>query len=82
MPMRLLASVDPVLDGQRLTFTRVGEDRYIDTETGSVWNIFGLAVSGPLAVPHSIRWTTPTRSGSPGRPFIRTPASPMWALEK
>ena len=40
---------DPVLDGHRLTFTRVGEDGYIDTETGSVWNIFGLAVSGPLA---------------------------------
>ena len=38
---------DPVVDGQRLTFKADG-DGFIDEETGSVWNIFGKAESGPL----------------------------------
>lgn len=38
---------DPVVDGQRLTFEADG-DGFIDEETGSVWNIFGKAESGPL----------------------------------
>ncbi|HFE66409.1 MAG TPA: DUF3179 domain-containing protein [Chloroflexi bacterium] len=36
------------LDGQTLTFTAV-DDGFTDEETGSGWNIFGTAVSGPLA---------------------------------
>ena len=35
------------LNGQTLTFT-ANEDGFVDAETGSVWNIFGTAVSGPL----------------------------------
>ncbi len=36
------------LDGQMLTF-RVGPDGFADDQTGSVWNVLGQAVSGPLA---------------------------------
>ena len=36
------------LDGQKLTF-RLGADGFTDNETGSVWNVLGQAVSGPLA---------------------------------
>jgi hypothetical protein len=36
-----------VHDGRPLTFTRV-EDGFVDAETGSRWNVFGTAVSGPL----------------------------------
>lgn len=39
---------DRDLDGQVLTF-RVEEGRIVDEETGSVWNIAGQAVEGPLA---------------------------------
>ncbi len=34
-------------DGQALTFTRTG-DGFVDTQTGSRWDIFGTAVEGPL----------------------------------
>jgi hypothetical protein len=41
------------VDGQSLTFVLNPEDEteesFLDDQTGSVWNIFGLAVSGPLA---------------------------------
>ncbi|MEZ5220556.1 MAG: DUF3179 domain-containing protein [Ilumatobacteraceae bacterium] len=37
----------PVADGRRLTFTTV-DDTFVDTETGSTWNLFGEAVAGPL----------------------------------
>lgn len=49
---------DPVLSGQRLTFTSSGDGLYRDRQTGSLWNVLGQAVSGPLAgerltaVPH------------------------------
>ena len=36
------------LDGQSLTF-RLGADGFVDEQTGSVWNVLGQAVSGPLA---------------------------------
>ncbi len=36
------------LDGQTLTF-RVSADGFADDQTGSVWNVLGQAVSGPLA---------------------------------
>lgn len=39
---------DPVLNGQQLTFRRDGST-FSDEQTGSVWNIVGQALSGPLA---------------------------------
>lgn len=39
---------NPVVDGQRLTFTRQG-DVFVDNETGTTWSIVGQAVEGPLA---------------------------------
>ena len=38
---------DPHLDGQKHTFRAKG-DTILDNETGSVWNILGKAVEGPL----------------------------------
>jgi hypothetical protein len=38
----------PVVDGQVLTFSADG-DTFVDTETGSTWNVFGRATEGPLA---------------------------------
>ena len=37
------------VDGQVLTFTPVGDAAYRDNETGTVWNILGIAQKGPLA---------------------------------
>ena len=37
-----------VLGAERLNFT-VEDDRIVDLETGSLWNVEGLAVEGPLA---------------------------------
>jgi hypothetical protein len=39
---------NPVVDGQKLTFSRDGEV-IVDAETGSTWNIVGQATAGPLA---------------------------------
>ena len=39
---------DPNLDGQKLAFNVEG-DEILDEQTGSVWNLFGQATSGPLA---------------------------------
>lgn len=39
--------LDPVVDGQTLTF-RADGDEFVDDETGSVWTILGQAVDGPL----------------------------------
>lgn len=38
---------DPHVDGQKLTFRPDG-DKIVDVETGSQWNVLGLAVSGSL----------------------------------
>jgi hypothetical protein len=38
----------PEADGQQLTFTAFA-DGFHDTETGSTWNLLGLATAGPLA---------------------------------
>jgi len=38
----------PVVDGQALTFTRSGEG-FTDAETGSTWDILGVATDGQLA---------------------------------
>lgn len=40
---------DPVVAGQRLTFTALSDTEFEDTETGSTWSILGKATSGPLA---------------------------------
>lgn len=42
------AAMRPVADGQRLTL-RIEGNRIVDDETGSVWNVAGVAESGPLA---------------------------------
>ena len=39
----------PVIDGRVLTFSAVGDVLFTDAETGSMWNILGRAVDGPLA---------------------------------
>lgn len=41
-------AVRPVAGGRRLTL-RVEENRIVDDETGSAWNVAGVAESGPLA---------------------------------
>jgi len=38
----------PVVDGIALTFASSG-DSFIDDQTGSMWNLLGIAVSGPFA---------------------------------
>ena len=40
------AVYDPVVDGQKLTFAEKG-GIVVDEETGSTWNMFGRAVTGP-----------------------------------
>ena len=35
--------------GQLLTFDAEGQDRFVDRETGTTWDLFGNAVDGPLA---------------------------------
>ena len=39
----------PVVDGRVLTFTAVDDTLFTDAETGSSWNILGMAIDGPLA---------------------------------
>ena len=45
---------DTHVDGRKLTF-RADSDRFVDNETGSIWNILGQAVEGPLTG----KWLTP-----------------------
>jgi hypothetical protein len=37
------------VDAQVLTFEPQGDDTFLDRETGTTWDLFGKAVSGPLA---------------------------------
>jgi hypothetical protein len=37
------------VDGSRLTFEPTGQDRFVDAETGTTWNLLGHAVEGPLS---------------------------------
>ena len=37
------------LDGQQLTFEAEGDDRFVDAETGTVWDVTGQGLAGPLA---------------------------------
>lgn len=52
------AVFDPELNGRRLTFEEAGEGLFRDNQTGSMWNMSGLATEGELAgqrlepVPH------------------------------
>jgi hypothetical protein len=39
---------DPTLNGEKLTF-QLEADKIVDKQSGSVWNIVGQAVEGPLA---------------------------------
>ncbi len=39
---------DPALDGHKLSF-RFEDGAIVDEETGSIWNVLGQAVDGPLA---------------------------------
>ena len=43
------AVYDPVVEGQRLTFSAAGDVAFTDQETGSTWNLLGQATDGPLA---------------------------------
>ncbi|MEM8858848.1 MAG: DUF3179 domain-containing protein [Chloroflexota bacterium] len=43
------AVYSPVVDGQKLTFSRADDKTFTDDETGSTWNIFGEAIDGDLA---------------------------------
>lgn len=38
-----------IVEDQELTFEPADDDRFLDIETGTVWNILGVAVSGELA---------------------------------
>ena len=38
----------PIVDGQTLTFSKQG-DEIVDEQTGSIWNVLGQAIEGPLA---------------------------------
>jgi hypothetical protein len=37
-----------IIDEQELTFEANGDDTFTDAETGTTWNLLGLAISGPL----------------------------------
>lgn len=39
----------PIVAGQTLTFSAVGDVTFADAETGTTWNILGKAIDGPLA---------------------------------
>lgn len=39
---------DRTVDGQLLTFTSAGDDRFTDDLTGSTWTLLGKAIDGPL----------------------------------
>ncbi len=51
------------LDGQTFTFERGKDDQFTDQQTGSVWNVLGEAVEGPMqgrrlapVVHHNVFW--------------------------
>jgi hypothetical protein len=46
-PVGAAAAYDPRADGRQLTFA-VRDGLIVDEQTGSIWNILGQAVSGPL----------------------------------
>ncbi len=42
-------ALDPVVDGQTLTFSANGDDTFTDDQTGSTWTVLGQATAGELA---------------------------------
>ena len=42
-------ALDPVVDGETLTFTANGDSTFTDDQTGSTWSIIGIATDGELA---------------------------------
>ena len=42
-------ALNPVVDGQTLTFTANGDDTFTDDQTGSTWSILGIALDGEFA---------------------------------
>lgn len=42
-------ALERTVGGRVLTFDAQGQDRFVDRETGSTWDLFGHAVEGPLA---------------------------------
>jgi len=42
------SAYSPILNGEKLTFSTQNDDLFKDSSTGSLWNIFGQSVSGPL----------------------------------
>lgn len=42
-------ALDPVVDGQTLTFEAIEDGRFRDVETGSTWTLLGEAVDGELS---------------------------------
>ena len=42
------SAFSPLLDGEELHFSPQGDSLFVDDKTGTQWNIFGQAVSGPL----------------------------------
>jgi hypothetical protein len=44
----MAAMYDREIDGQTLTFSLNASDEIVDDQTGSVWNVFGTALSGEL----------------------------------
>ena len=39
---------DPVMEGRRLTFERIGDTTFRDVETGTTWSLLGEAIAGEL----------------------------------
>jgi hypothetical protein len=46
--VRSASAFSPILNGEKLTFFPQEDDQFKDRNTGSLWNILGQAVSGPL----------------------------------
>jgi hypothetical protein len=42
-------ALSPEVDGQVLTFTADGDGTFTDAETGTTWDVLGVALDGPLA---------------------------------
>ncbi len=47
-PIGTAVALDPVVDGQRLTFTANADGTFSDAETGTQWSVLGRALDGPL----------------------------------
>ncbi len=48
-PIGTALALDPVVDGQRLTFDANEDGTFVDAETGTQWTVLGRALDGPLA---------------------------------